>query len=83
VASDYGMLFMPIKGIVDVEEEVARLTKQLEKIEQEIKKVQAKLSNPSFRDKVPAEVLEEHEQREKDWETKKARILAALDALGS
>ncbi len=83
VASDYGMLFMPIKGLVDVEEEVARLNKQLEKIEQEIKKVQNKLNNPNFRDKVPAEVLEEHEQRFKDWETKKGRIHAALDALGN
>jgi valyl-tRNA synthetase len=81
VHSEIGDLFLPLEGLVDVGAEKARLKKELEKIEMEIQKVQQKLSNPSFTAKAPPHVLQEHQQRLAEWQTKKERVLAALERL--
>ena len=75
-------LFIPLEGLVDVDAEKARLTKELTKIEEEIGKVKAKLANENFVNKVPASVLEEHRLRQADWESKLESTRKNLAALG-
>ena len=55
--------------------------KELEKAETEIAKVEQKLNNPQFVQKVPAAVLEEHRKRLLEWQTKRDRAKAGLDGL--
>ncbi len=76
-----GKLFVPIAGLIDVEAEKARLTKELAKIQAEIEKVEQKLNNPAFAQKVPPAVLEEHKQRLIDWQSKRAQLQSAFDSL--
>jgi valyl-tRNA synthetase len=78
-----GKLYIPIAGLFDVEAEKARLAKELQKIEGEIAKVQQKLANPSFAEKVPAQVLQEHRQRLADWQSKREQLQSALAGLTS
>ena len=80
--TDLGELFLPLEGLVDVEAEKARLRKELAKSESEIEKVQSKLNNPDFAQKVPPKVLDEHKNRLADWQAKQQQIKAALRALG-
>jgi valyl-tRNA synthetase len=82
VRAGLGELFLPTEGLIDVEGERARLKKEREKIESEISKVEQKLGNPNFTQKVPANVLEEHKQRLADWQGKLAHVKSALAALG-
>ena len=82
VRTELGDLFLPLEGLIDVEAEKARLKKELEKIEAEIAKVEQKLANPNFTQKVPAQVLEEHKQRLAEWQGKRDHVKAALAALG-
>ncbi|HTV42929.1 MAG TPA: valine--tRNA ligase [Candidatus Sulfotelmatobacter sp.] len=82
VRHEQGDLFLPLEGLVDVEAERARLKKELEKIEGEIAKVEQKLANPNFTQKVPATVLEEHKKRLADWQARGEHVRAALEALG-
>ena len=44
-------------------------------------KVEEKLANPNFAQKVPAKVLDEHKQRLADWQAKLAQVKASLAAL--
>jgi valyl-tRNA synthetase len=81
VHSGLGELFLPMEGLVDMAAEKARLTKELEKIGAEIAKVEQKLANPNFVQKVPPEVLVEHRKRLEDWQAKKAHAEAALKNL--
>jgi valyl-tRNA synthetase len=81
VHSDLGTLYLPLAGLIDVAAEKARLTKELAKIQAEIGKVEQKLNNPAFAQKVPPAVLEEHKQRLADWQAKLAQVQAALDLL--
>jgi valyl-tRNA synthetase len=80
-----GELFLPMEGLRSTEEvaaEKARLTKEKEKYEAEIVKVEQKLANPNFTQKVPPEVLQEHHKRLTDWQEKLAHVKSALEALG-
>jgi valyl-tRNA synthetase len=83
VQSAIGVLYLPLEGLIDVDAEKARLQKELGKIEIEITKVQDKLNNPNFAQKVPANVLEEHRTRLADWQAKREAILKALKDLES
>jgi valyl-tRNA synthetase len=82
VRAELGDLFLPLEGLIDKEAETARLKKELEKIEAEAAKVEQKLANPNFTQKVPANVLAEHQQRLADWQAKRDHVKAALAALG-
>ena len=76
-----GDLFLPLEGLVDVAAETARLSKELEKIEAEIAKVETKLNNPNFNQKAPAKVLAEHQQRLAEWQSKRDHARNALALL--
>jgi valyl-tRNA synthetase len=83
VRTALGDLFLPLEGLIDKEAETARLKKELEKIEAEIAKIEQKLANPNFTQKVPAHVLEEHKQRLAEWQGKRDHVKSALAALQS
>ncbi len=76
-----GELFLPLEGLVDVEAERTRITKELEKISKEIAKSKAKLGNASFVDRAPAAVVDQERARLTEWETKTAQLQAMLEAL--
>jgi valyl-tRNA synthetase len=81
-ANTLGELFLPLAGLVDFSAERARLEKELAKANTEFSKAEAKLGNPSFTQKAPAHVLEEHRQRLADWQSKREQIQKSLEALG-
>lgn len=82
VRAQLGELYLPLEGLIDPAAEKTRLTRELEKIQAEIDKVQAKLSNPAFVQKVPPNVLLEHQKRLADWQAKFETIRKALEAFG-
>jgi valyl-tRNA synthetase len=81
VRGQIGELFLPLEGLIDVVAEKVRVQKEIEKIAAEIAKVEAKLNNPGFVQKVPPAVLEEHQDRLIEWQAKLAHAQAALAAL--
>jgi valyl-tRNA synthetase len=78
---ELGDLYLPLEGLIDKEAETARLKKELEKIEAEAAKVEQKLANPNFTQKVPPNVLAEHKQRLAEWHSKRDHVKSALAAL--
>jgi valyl-tRNA synthetase len=81
VHHELGELYMPLEGIQDLGAEKLRLEKVVEQAEAEVKKVQDKLANPAFTQKVPPQVLLEHQKRLADWEAKAQQARSALAAL--
>jgi valyl-tRNA synthetase len=67
VLTPLGQLFLPLEGLVDLQAEKERLTKEIVKLQDELDTVRKKLSNPNFVDRAPAAVVEEHRQRERDF----------------
>ena len=83
VHSPLGDLFLPLEGVIDPGAEKARLIKELAKIAAEIEKVQQKLANPNFVQKVPPAVLEEHRKRLEEWQAKQQQAEASIQVLGN
>ncbi|HMJ65474.1 MAG TPA: valine--tRNA ligase [Candidatus Binatia bacterium] len=83
VRAQLGELYLPMEGLIDPTAERARLVRELEKIQGEIGKVEAKLNNPAFVQKVPPNVLQEHQKRLADWNQKLATVEKALQDLGT
>jgi valyl-tRNA synthetase len=80
---DGATVALPLQGVVDPEAESARLKKDIAKLEGEIGKHDAKLSNPDFLRKAPEEVVEELRERRSDAEAAIAKLRAALERLKS
>lgn len=76
-----GELFLPLEGLVDVDAERSRITKELEKISKEIAKSEAKLGNPGFVDRAPAQVVDQERARLDEWKAKRDRLTTMLAAL--
>jgi valyl-tRNA synthetase len=56
-------ILVPLKGLVDVQAEVARLDKEIGKLTQEIARVSGKLENEAFTAKAPADVIAKEQER--------------------
>ena len=67
-------LFMPLEGLIDIEEELKRLQKELDKWAKEVKLVQGKLSNERFVSKAPEAVVAEERKKEADYLEKHATV---------
>ncbi|MDQ2106292.1 valine--tRNA ligase [Azospirillum isscasi] len=80
---DEATLILPLEGIVDLEKERARLTKEIEKLSGEIKKIDAKLSNEQFVAKAPEEVIEEQRDRRDTAEQARDKLQKALEMLAA
>jgi valyl-tRNA synthetase len=75
-----GELFLPIAA-ADQARERERLDKEIAKIESEATAVEAKLQNQSFLDRAPADVVEAHRRRLKDFCAQLAKLKQAREAL--
>ena len=51
-------IFLPLAGLIDVDKEIARLQKELDKIKKGIESTENKLKNERFISKAPAEVVQ-------------------------
>jgi valyl-tRNA synthetase len=72
---------LPLKGVVDVAAETARLDKEIAKAEADIKRVDAKLSNEKFVANAPEEIVEEEKEKRQAAEARKAKLIEALERL--
>ncbi|MGX9460797.1 valine--tRNA ligase [Shewanella sp. A14] len=59
-------LLIPMAGLIDVAAEMARIDKQLEKLAQEIARIEGKLSNEGFVAKAPAAVIDKERAKMTD-----------------
>lgn len=65
------VLALPLKGVLDVNAERARIEKEISKSEIEITKITSKLSNESFVARAPIEVVNEQKERLAFYENEK------------
>lgn len=74
-------VYLPLKGLVDLDKEIARLEKELAILDKELARVNGKLSNQGFLDKAPADVIDKEKAKRAEFEEKKKAILERLAGL--
>ena len=83
VIVDEATAALPIGDVIDVAQEVARLQKEIGKVDGEIAKIEKKLTNESFIAKAPATVVEEQRSRADDYRQSRTKLSEALDRLST
>jgi valyl-tRNA synthetase len=81
IVLDEAVVALPLAEVIDLDEERARLAKEIDKVQGELQKIDRKLGNPQFLEKAPAEVVEEQRQRREDYAQTRVKLQGALSRL--
>ncbi|TYR76850.1 valine--tRNA ligase [Rossellomorea vietnamensis] len=74
-------LYLPLEGLINIDEEIARLEKEYEKWNKEVARVQGKLNNEKFVGKAPQKVVDEERAKEADYLEKRSTVEARIQEL--
>jgi valyl-tRNA synthetase len=74
-------LYVPLTGLIDLDEERARLQRELDRAHQEAARARGKLSNEGFVTRAPVEVVQAERDKVSEWEAAIRRIVAQLETL--
>ncbi len=69
-------LYLPLAGLIDIDQEIARLEKELQNLNSEVQRVEKKLGNEGFVSKAPAKVIEEEKAKMADYSDKRSKVIA-------
>ena len=74
-------IYLPLAGLINIEDEIARLEKEAEKLQQEVDRVEKKLSNEKFVAKAPAAVVEAERAKGADYQAQREAVLERIATL--
>ena len=74
-------LFVPLKGLIDLDQEIERLSKRMNELSGHLKNTEKKLANKNFVDRAPENVVKHENQKLKDMTTEFNLVKANLDML--
>ncbi len=74
-------IFVPLKGLIDVEVERDRLQKEIDRLESQLKGVMAKLNNQSFVGKAPADVIGKEKSKQLNFQQTIEKLKINLEQL--
>ena len=72
---------LPLRSVIDVAAERARLEKEMQKAEADIKRVDQKLGNPNFVANAPEDIIEGEKEKRQEAEGRRQKIVEALERL--
>ena len=74
-------LFVPLKGLIDLNQEIARLEKQIEDMNGRLNTINRKLENKNFIDRAPKDVVSHEKNKKADYELQLKKIEDNFNAL--
>ena len=79
--SEAAELFIPLGDLVDIDKEIARLTKEADSLARDIQRAEGKLNNPGFLAKAPAQLVAQEREKLGVTRDKLAKVTARIDDL--
>lgn len=74
-------IYLPLTGLINIDEELQRLEKELSKWNNEVKRVQGKLANERFVSNAPEAVVAEERAKEADYLDKQKAVSERIEQL--
>ena len=74
-------VILPLAGLINKEEEIARLEKELSRLDGELKRVKGKLSNDKFVNNAPEKIVEEERKKEAGYQAQYQEVHERLTSL--
>ncbi len=75
-------IYLPLKGLIDVEKEKARIHKEIDRNAQDLARIEQKLGNPDFTGKAPVHVIDKERKRAGDLTEVLVKLRESLANLG-
>jgi valyl-tRNA synthetase len=82
VLADGSSVFVPLADAIDVRKECERLGRERERLDRQLEAQAAKLANPQFIGRAPADVVERERTKERSWREQRDALAAKLSSLG-
>ncbi len=76
-------LLIPMADLIDKEAELARIAKELAKLDKDISLAQGKLTNPSFTDKAPVDIITKEQEKLTQAQLAKDKLQAHKDRIAA
>ncbi len=76
-------VMVPLAGLIDVDAELARLTKEIDKLNADLERISKKLSNENFVQKAPADVVDKERQKALDLEARSQALTEQRDKVAA
>ncbi|MEW5953820.1 MAG: valine--tRNA ligase [Bacillota bacterium] len=76
-------VYVPLKGLIDIDKETARLAKELAAAEKDLSRVLKKLGSSDFLDKAPPAVVEKEQAKQAELSAKQTSLKERLAVLGA
>ena len=76
-------VYVDLEGLIDIEAEIERIDKELQKTKKLIQNIERKLSNSSFVERAPAEVVQRERDRMAQLQLKAVSLERSRDDIGS
>lgn len=74
-------IFVPLAELVDLSEEIAKMDKEIDHLQEEVKRCKAKLANKGFVAHAPEAVIEKEKAKQADYESQLAGAVQRLKEL--
>lgn len=74
-------IFIPLKGLIDLNVEINRLEKQIDDMHGRLKAIYKKLENKNFIDRAPKDVVENEQRKKHDYESQLKKLEHNMDSL--
>jgi valyl-tRNA synthetase len=74
-------IFVPLAGLIDLQEERARLSKEIARIDADLELVRRRFENPNFAARAPRDVVEKDRAREAELSSRKEKLQENLNRI--
>ena len=74
-------ILIPLAGLIDKDAEIARLTKEIEKLQKNLGGLEGRLNNPAFADKAPPAVLEQTRKQAEEQRAALGQLVGQLEKI--
>jgi valyl-tRNA synthetase len=78
---DHIEIYIPLEGLIDVEVERTRLTRELKKIQEDVVRLEAKLARRDFLEKAPEDIIEKEQAKHQGLRERAEKLAHALESI--
>ena len=74
-------IYVPLEGVINVEVERTRLTRELKKIQEDVARLETKLAQRDFLAKAPEDVIEKEQAKHQGLREREGKLVQALESI--